>query len=152
MEGYKSYAGHVAQLVASGRVLQQGAVEMGKVFHEVLLPKLVDDMNIIKLFPASWYMVKKHSGNLDKQLSKGTWLDLCPKLHHHVFPPSSTEAACPKCGEGRYKSNGAPRCRLWLPDVAERIRALYEVPELAKLFEYPRDRAHGHEDRGGNSV
>ena len=145
-EGCKSYAGHVAHLVACGRVMQQGAAEMGKVFRDVLLPKLVDDLKIQKLFPATWYMVKKLSGNLDKELSKGTWLDMCPKLHHHVFPPDSKADTCPECGEGRYKSNLTPRCRMWLPDLGVRIQDLYNVPELAELFEYPLHRETGDGD------
>ena len=39
-----------------------------------------------------------------------------------------------------------PRCRMWLPDCPGRIKDLYNIPELAELFEYPRHREPGDGD------
>ena len=35
---------------------------------------------------------------------------------------------------------------MWLPDLAGRIQDLYQVPELAELFEYPLHRDTGDGD------
>jgi hypothetical protein len=122
-------------LVADNDLSQTGAVKLLGVLHHYYTPLLPPECEI----PHTLHMLKKKAGMVG---SSSLLLDVC-HADHHVYDETDERTKCPRCWLPR--KTKTPH-QLLVPDVADRLRRMFAVPELAKAFRYPKTREKGDGD------
>ena len=122
--------------LVSDRLITEKGLELSLKVVAQYMQHIWPDADFSEAFPTTYYMLKKYADStgdhLKEALSSSEILDVCVN-ECHVYEGDLAEAkSCPTCHEPRSSER-----QMLVFDVLGRLRSMWEVPQMRKLFRYP---------------